>query len=152
MKLYLLIIMTALFIVGCATVDTPPTLPAEAPLEEDTTEPAPTPEEERPEPLEQAVEEEPTQQETAEDVPAQETFLGITREQIAEHNTRQSCWVAYQGQVYDLTAWIRQHPGGAGAIAPYCGTVEEFEQAYDRRHGARDDGLLRTEPMGPFAG
>lgn len=76
---------------------------------------------------------------------------GFTREQIAQNNDATSCFVSWKGQVYDLTQWLRVHPGGANAILPYCGTVEEFEAAYQEQHnrnGARDDGLLRNNPIG----
>ena len=77
---------------------------------------------------------------------------GITKEELSSNNDGSSCWVAYQGKVYDLTEWLRQHPGGAQAILPNCGTAEQFENAYNARHGERDDGLLRNQPIGDFLG
>jgi len=71
--------------------------------------------------------------------PATPTTSGITRAELAQHNTARDCWVGYQGTVYDLTAWLREHPGGANAIAPYCGTVEEFTQAYQAQHRRPDN-------------
>ena len=81
-----------------------------------------------------------------------EGYLSISREELSENNNGDSCWVAYQGQVYDLTDWLRQHPGGAQAILPNCGTAEQFEEAYNERHGERDSGLLRNQPIGEFNG
>ena len=92
-----------------------------------------------------------TETPTETEVITEETFEGITREQIAENNNANSCWVAWRGEVYDLTGWLRDHPGGADAITPNCGTVEQFEEAFQERHnsgGTRDDGLLRNEPIG----
>ncbi len=31
---------------------------------------------------------------------------------VAKHGGSSSCWTAINGKVYDLTAWIGQHPGG----------------------------------------
>lgn len=40
---------------------------------------------------------------------------------IARHASSEDCWTAVSGGVYDLTAFIPQHPGGR-AILPACGT------------------------------
>jgi uncharacterized membrane protein len=32
-----------------------------------------------------------------------------------------SCWSVIDGNVYDLTQWIKKHPGGQGAITSLCG-------------------------------
>lgn len=46
----------------------------------------------------------------------------ITMDVVAQHNTAEDCWVAIDGNAYDLTAWVSQHPGGSGAISTMCGT------------------------------
>lgn len=58
----------------------------------------------------------------------------ITLSELALHNSQTSCWVVYEGNVYDLTSWLPRHPGGINAILPYCGTTN-FEQAFIRQHG-----------------
>lgn len=35
-----------------------------------------------------------------------------TREEIAQHNSRESCWVVIDGLVYNLTCYLDTHPGG----------------------------------------
>jgi hypothetical protein len=47
-----------------------------------------------------------------------ETF---TAEQVAEHNTEDDCWTIVDGNVYDLTSYIPQHPGGSDILLA-CGT------------------------------
>ena len=59
----------------------------------------------------------------------------ITSSELPIHNTQQDCWIAYEGKVYDITAWLPKHPGSAQAIAPYCGTSSEFEVAFTQQHG-----------------
>lgn len=54
---------------------------------------------------------------------------------LAKHNSRTDCWVAYGGKVYDITSWLPAHPGGSFRIEPYCGTSEEFTNAFTSQHG-----------------
>ena len=36
----------------------------------------------------------------------------ITKEELAKHNTADSCWLAIDGNVYDVTDFAMSHPGG----------------------------------------
>jgi cytochrome b involved in lipid metabolism len=45
----------------------------------------------------------------------------LTTAELAAHGTADSCWVTIGGKVYDLTGFLAIHPGGTGAILPYCG-------------------------------
>lgn len=78
-------------------------------------------------------------------VPAQEAPKVVTRAELAVHNTQASCWVAYKGIIYDLTAWLPKHPGSAGAIAPFCGKAEEFASAFTGKHGTGKEARLQKE-------
>ena len=46
---------------------------------------------------------------------------GLTLSEISTHDTTTDCWTAVDGTVYDLTGYIQQHPGGAGAVSNLCG-------------------------------
>ena len=61
--------------------------------------------------------------------------LTISEIDLATHTSASNCWVGYMGKVYDLTAWLPQHPGSASAIIPYCGTAKQFEEAFTKQHG-----------------
>jgi cytochrome b involved in lipid metabolism len=54
---------------------------------------------------------------------------------IAQHNSRQSCWTSIDGSVYDVTKWIDQHPGGAEAILSLCGT--DGSAAFNAQHNGQ---------------
>jgi cytochrome b involved in lipid metabolism len=41
--------------------------------------------------------------------------------EVRANNTAASCWSVIDGFVYNLTAWISVHPGGASAIRSLCG-------------------------------
>ena len=73
----------------------------------------------------------------------------VTVAELASHNTQANCWVAYNGTgtdfVYDITSWLPRHPGSAAAIAPFCGTAEEFTAAFSRKHGTSKVGKLEKE-------
>jgi hypothetical protein len=45
-----------------------------------------------------------------------------TLEEVAQHRTRQSCWVALHEYVYDFTQFVESHPGGARGILRHAGT------------------------------
>lgn len=60
------------------------------------------------------------------------TLREFTLAQISAHNTATSCWSAINGDVYDLTTWIGQHPGGAGAIQRICGI--DGTSAFNNQH------------------
>lgn len=52
--------------------------------------------------------------------------------EVAEHNTRDDCWAAIDGGVYNLTSWIDRHPGGSDKIIPLCGT--DATDAFNNQH------------------
>lgn len=46
----------------------------------------------------------------------------IAASEVARHNSCEDCWIVAHGRVYDVTTYIFQHPGGAGAILRNAGT------------------------------
>lgn len=76
--------------------------------------------------------------------------LKVSAEELAAHDSQDDCWIGYKGKVYDITDWLPRHPGSAGAIAPYCGTANEFEDAFTGQHGESQVGRLMEE--GEFKG
>lgn len=62
--------------------------------------------------------------------PAIKTF---TLADVMTHNTEADCYSAINGQVYDLTAWIKKHPGGDRNILRICGL--DGSSAFNGQHG-----------------
>lgn len=57
----------------------------------------------------------------------------FTMDEIARHADATSCYSAIDGKVYDLTAWMDKHPGGAGNILKICG--KDGSAAFSGKHG-----------------
>ncbi|CAB9500982.1 ERO1-like protein alpha [Seminavis robusta] len=45
----------------------------------------------------------------------------VSREELAQHNTPEDCWVAIHGVVYDLTEFAEEHPAGPASIRELAG-------------------------------
>ncbi|KAA1470388.1 hypothetical protein DENSPDRAFT_836162 [Dentipellis sp. KUC8613] len=57
---------------------------------------------------------------------------GISGKEVAKHNTRDSCWIIVHGNVYDVTDFLDEHPGGSRIILKYAG--KDATQEYDPIH------------------
>merc|ERR1712127_709314 len=57
---------------------------------------------------------------------------GYTMEEVAKHNSKQSCWVVLDGKVLDVTSFLSEHPGGELAILTFAGkdATEEFNMIH----------------------
>jgi L-lactate dehydrogenase (cytochrome) len=74
-------------------------------------------------------------------LPAAGSQATIPREEVAKHNTREDCWCVINGQVFDLTGFLDEHPGGAGIIMKYAG--KDGSKAFNPIH-PRD--IVKTLP------
>lgn len=71
--------------------------------------------------------------------------------EVARHSSAEDCWMAIDGQVYDLTAYLPAHPSKPSVIVPWCG--REASEAYrtktkGRPHSPEADQLLRSYRIG----
>lgn len=46
----------------------------------------------------------------------------FTIEEVEKHNTADDLWVVYNGQVYDITKYVDEHPGGEEVVVDVAGT------------------------------
>lgn len=74
-----------------------------------------------------------------------------TMDAVKTHNSASSCWSVINGTVYDLTAWINAHPGGAQRIKSICGIdgTSEFKGAHSGENGP--NARLATFKLGPLS-
>lgn len=70
------------------------------------------------------------------DVPASQTEKRYSMADVATHTGEASCWTAVRGNVYDVTNWVPDHPGGRRAILSLCG--KDGTSAFEGKHGGQD--------------
>ncbi|KIM31492.1 hypothetical protein M408DRAFT_21517 [Serendipita vermifera MAFF 305830] len=76
----------------------------------------------------------------------------ISAESIAKHSTRESCWIIVHGNVYDVTDFLDDHPGGPNIILKYAGkdATEEYDPIHPpdaiTTHLPRDKHLGKVSP------
>ena len=79
------------------------------------------------------------------------TQAGYTMAKVKENNSAASCWSVISGNVYDLTKWITQHPGGASAIQSLCGIDGTSSFLAQHRGGGSPQQRLAGYLLGPLA-
>ena len=72
-------------------------------------------------------------------------------DEVARHNTAKDCWMVIAGAVYDLAAYLPQHPSDPAILIPWCG--KEATEAYrtktkGRPHSPYADQLLPKYQIG----
>ncbi|EEB92776.1 hypothetical protein MPER_08668, partial [Moniliophthora perniciosa FA553] len=60
----------------------------------------------------------------------------LSGKEVAQHNSRESCWIIVHGKVYDVTEFLDDHPGGSKIILKYAGKDATYvtPQEYDPIH------------------
>ena len=76
---------------------------------------------------------------------------GYTMDKVKANNSATSCWSVIRGNVYDLTKWINQHPGGSGAIRGLCGTDGSAEFTAKHQGQSNPESRLTSYLLGPLA-
>jgi cytochrome b involved in lipid metabolism len=74
-----------------------------------------------------------------------------TMERVRANNSADYCFTVISGKVYDLTKWIKSHPGGSGAIASLCGTDGTSEFNAMHRNQSKPEARLAGYLLGPLA-
>lgn len=68
---------------------------------------------------------------------------------ISSHNSANSCWMAINGTVYDVTSYIDKHPDGP-SILKGCGKDATDMYTEVRKHRREGDAMLPTYAIGVF--
>eukprot|EP00386_Alphamonas_edax_P005669 GDKI01018432.1.p1 GENE.GDKI01018432.1~~GDKI01018432.1.p1 ORF type:complete len:665 (+),score=221.15 GDKI01018432.1:116-1996(+) len=77
----------------------------------------------------------------------------ITPEEVAKHNTDKDCWVIIDNKVYDVTAFLKEHPGGKGAIFKHAGgsAHERFFKKHNAETLAKNGPKMYVGDLAPSA-
>ena len=78
----------------------------------------------------------------------------FTWKDVARHAKAGDCWMAIDGVVYDLSAYLPEHPADPALLPPWCG--RDASEAYrtklrGRSHSRGADRLLATYRIGALA-
>lgn len=79
------------------------------------------------------------------------TQSAYTMAKVKENNSAASCWTVVSGNVYDLTQWIKSHPGGSSAILSLCGTDGTASFKAQHRGAGRPESTLAGYLLAPLA-
>jgi len=75
---------------------------------------------------------------TATNPPSESVF---TAAEVATHKTPEDCWMIISGNVYNVTEYVKKHPGGT-EILRGCGL--DATQLYETKGGKEDDTHSQT--------
>ena len=75
---------------------------------------------------------------------------GYTIEKVKANASATSCWTVIKGNVYDLTAWINQHPGGSSSIKSLCGVDGSASFAAQHQGESKPESRLAGYLLGPL--
>lgn len=76
-------------------------------------------------------------------------------EQVAEHNSANSCWKVIEGVVYDLTEYLPDHPTEEETFTRWCGkeaTAAWLDKGNGRPHSPRAEARLENYRIGVIEG
>lgn len=78
------------------------------------------------------------------------TNPSYTLAQVETHAGSSSCWTIVGTNVYNVTSWINQHPGGAEAILGMCG--RDATSTFENQHGGqrRPENELQSFMIGTY--
>ena len=49
-----------------------------------------------------------------------------SRAQVARHNNYQDCWIILDSNVYDVSRYVNDHPGGSVKLLECSGTGKDY--------------------------
>lgn len=84
-------------------------------------------------------------------VDAQEGESAYTLDELARHADEDSCWIAVEGIVYDITEYLPMHPTRPDILLPWCGgeaTEGMRTKGYGRDHSPAAWAMLEDYRIG----
>jgi cytochrome b involved in lipid metabolism len=76
-------------------------------------------------------------------------MIKLSNSEIKVHNLKSDCWSIVNGNVYNLTTYVKSHPGGATVIANICG--KDGSNAFVNQHNTqgKPNKVLSSFLLGP---
>jgi len=71
----------------------------------------------------------------------------ISQQELSKHKQKTDCWVAVNGRVYDVTKWLKVHPGGQPILLSKAGT--EVTDEWNMIHKPGTIERYIEKPFGP---
>ena len=61
--------------------------------------------------------------------------MSCSEADVAKHTSETDCWVIVGDEVYDVTNFLKDHPGGKKSIMLFAGkdATEEFDMLHERK-------------------
>src|SRR5690606_3267722 len=71
-----------------------------------------------------------------------------SRAEVLKHNIASDCWIIIQNNVYNITAFVKQHPGGSDILLSRAG--EDATSYFITKHGKspKATGMLKQYLIG----
>ena len=87
---------------------------------------------------------------TVEPDPSVTGTMLLTAAEDAKHSTASDCWSVVDGNVFDLTSYVKNHPGGQSVIEAICGNDGTF--GFSNQHGtqSKPNQTLDSFLLGPL--
>ncbi len=61
--------------------------------------------------------------------------INLSISEIKTHNSKTDCWSIVNGNVYSLTSYVKNHPGGEAVLANICG--KDGSKAFANQHNSQ---------------
>lgn len=84
-------------------------------------------------------------------VPAPSADASVSVSELARHASERDCWLAIEGGVYDVTAYVPAHPAPPSALLDWCGrdaTAAFGDKGSGSPHSPQARELLETMRVG----
>lgn len=83
------------------------------------------------------------------DLPADNTDKFVAMSEVARHASSEDCWMVINTRVYDLTAYLPEHPSKPSIILPWCG--KEASEAYKTKSKGRSHSTQADQALANYA-
>lgn len=77
----------------------------------------------------------------------------IERDEVLKHSNEASCWIIVEDKVYDVSEFVRDHPGGAEVLLEYGGgdVTELMRDVDSHKHSAVAYSIMEKYQIGTLA-